>query len=53
MILSTQHADPSVKALNYSEKQVEIQGTIRLAAGYQGIEIHSIKELGGEKKLTL
>jgi hypothetical protein len=53
MIFPSGHADPNAKVLDYLEKRVEIRGTIHAAAGYQGIEIQSIKELGEGKKITL
>lgn len=53
MIFPTGHADPNEKVLDYLEKRVEIRGTIHAAAGYQGIEIQSIQELGEGKKVTL
>lgn len=52
-IMPTGHANPNDKVIDFAEKHVEITGTIHKKAGYQSIEIQSIKELGEGQKLSL
>jgi len=52
-ILPTGHANPNDKVVEFAEKHVEITGTIHKQAGYQAIEIQTIKELGDGHKISL
>jgi len=52
-IIPTGHADPNDKVIDFAEKHVEIVGTLHQTAGYQAIEIQTIKELGEGQKITL
>jgi hypothetical protein len=52
-IMPTGHADPNAKVVEFAEKHVEITGTIHKQAGYQAIEIQTIKELGDGHKISL
>ncbi len=51
-ILPTEHANPNDKVVEFAEKHVEITGTIHKQAGYQAIEIQTIKELGDGHKIS-
>jgi hypothetical protein len=52
-IMPTGHANPNDKVVEFAEKHVEITGTIHKQAGYQAIEIQTIKELGDGHKISL
>ena len=52
-ILPTEHANPNDKVVEFAEKHVEVTGTIHKKAGYQAIEIQTIKELGDGQKISL
>ena len=52
-ILPTGHANPNDKVVEFAEQHVEITGTIHKIAGYQAIEIQTIKELGDGHKISL
>lgn len=53
MIFPTGHANPNDKVVDFAESRVEITGTIHKKAGYQAIEIETIKPLGEGKKIVV
>jgi hypothetical protein len=53
MIFPNGHTNPNDKIIDHLEKHVEITAIVRKAAGYQGVEIQTIKELGEGKEISL
>jgi hypothetical protein len=53
MIFPSGHEDPNKVVIDHLEKRVEIQAVVHKLAGYQGVEIKTIKELGEGKELSL
>ena len=53
MIFPNGHSNPNDKVMDHLEKRVEITGVIHKEAGYQGVEIKTIKELGEGQEISL